>query len=131
MRRHGGSRRRRHSRGPGGPSGVRLTVRPPPVRPPGWWDRGPGVQARSRALTALWLDVPWRVAGWRIVKRHVLDDVHRTNQHPGYRRLWKFLVWSRWFYTAGPEDADAGAPQDTRWGALQLLEDYREKLIKP
>ena len=25
-----------------------------------WWERGPGRRARSRALLAMWLDVPWR-----------------------------------------------------------------------
>jgi hypothetical protein len=25
-----------------------------------WWERGPGREARSRALLAMWLDVPWR-----------------------------------------------------------------------
>lgn len=25
-----------------------------------WWNRGPGLEARSRALLAMWLDVPWR-----------------------------------------------------------------------
>jgi hypothetical protein len=25
-----------------------------------WWDRGPGDEARSRALLAMWFDVPWR-----------------------------------------------------------------------
>ncbi|MEO8699772.1 MAG: hypothetical protein ABI867_07000 [Kofleriaceae bacterium] len=25
-----------------------------------WWQRGPGTEARSRALLAMWFDVPWR-----------------------------------------------------------------------
>jgi hypothetical protein len=36
-----------------------------PARGPGhdafaWWDRGPGREALSRALLAMWFDVPWR-----------------------------------------------------------------------
>lgn len=34
-----------------------------------WWERGPGRDARSRALLAMWLDVPWR---------EPLDDAERT-----------------------------------------------------
>ena len=31
----------------------------------------------------VWLDVPWRVAAWRIVVRHVRASLGGTNRHPG------------------------------------------------
>jgi hypothetical protein len=34
-----------------------------------WWERGPGTEARARALHALWFDVPWR---------EPLDDAERA-----------------------------------------------------
>jgi adenylate kinase family enzyme len=44
------------------------------------------------------LDVPWRVAAWRIVKRHVVKTLDGTNLYPGVRPLWNLLTYARRFY---------------------------------
>jgi cytidylate kinase len=49
----------------------------------------------------IWLDVPFRVAAWRILKRHVLADLQGNNRHPGYRNLWRFLRRQRSYYHLG------------------------------
>jgi adenylate kinase family enzyme len=41
----------------------------------------------------IWLDLPWRVTGWRLLRRHVLADLAGNNAHPGLRKLFRFL-WS-------------------------------------
>ena len=88
-----------------------------------------GTPLAEGADAMVWLEIPWRVAAWRIIRRHVLADLRRNNAHSGYRRLWKFLGWCRSYYTAGPNEARADAPQDTRFGTLEFLQRYREKVI--
>jgi len=46
----------------------------------------------------LWLDLPWRVTAWRILRRHVLADLSGHNPHPGLRRLFTFLLQQRQCY---------------------------------
>lgn len=45
------------------------------------------------------LDPPWRVACYRILKRHAVASLRRTNRHPGLRNLWQFLRRSKGYYT--------------------------------
>jgi len=43
-----------------------------------WWERGPGHEARSRALLAMWLEVPWReplVDAERAIMERVDEDL--------------------------------------------------------
>jgi adenylate kinase family enzyme len=53
---------------------------------PGWIQ-----EFAARADVVVWLDVPFRVAAWRIVRRHLLAELRGDNPYPGYRRLWRFL----------------------------------------
>lgn len=53
----------------------------------------------NRADAIVWLDVPWRVAAWRIVTRHFAASVRDTNEHAGWRRLASLLVYAREYYT--------------------------------
>ncbi len=46
----------------------------------------------------IWLDLPWRLAGWRIFLRHIRAEWHRNNLHPGWVKLYRFLQWSRQYY---------------------------------
>jgi chloramphenicol 3-O-phosphotransferase len=50
------------------------------------------------ADVVLWLDVPWRVCAWRMVKRHALAELQRDNQHPGWRRLFGFIGYTRGYF---------------------------------
>lgn len=59
----------------------------------------------------LWCDVPFRVAAWRIVRRHVLADISGTNRYPGYRRLYGFVrSIRRWYDAPAAVDGDPSAP---------------------
>lgn len=50
------------------------------------------------------LDITWPVAGWRIVKRHVIKTLRGTNQYPGLRTLVDFLGYARNYYLNRPLD---------------------------
>lgn len=60
-----------------------------------WWTD----ELLAAADTIVWLDLPWRVAAWRIVLRHVKADLAGTNRHPGLRRLWRFFRYIREYHT--------------------------------
>ncbi|MGN6031467.1 MAG: hypothetical protein ACTHQE_07355 [Thermomicrobiales bacterium] len=57
------------------------------------------------------LDLPWRVARYRIVMRHVKASVRRSNPHAGMRKLWNFVQDSKRYYE-GPQ---AGRLQTAAW----------------
>lgn len=46
----------------------------------------------------LWLDIPWRVAAWRIIVRHVRASLAGINRHPGIIRLLRFLRIAKRYY---------------------------------
>ncbi len=50
----------------------------------------------------IWLDLPWRIALWRMVKRHALAELTHHNPHPGWWNLWRFVRSERSHYTALP-----------------------------
>jgi adenylate kinase family enzyme len=64
---------------------------------PGWI-----AEAAARAAVVAWLDVPFPVAAWRIVRRHVAADLRGENPYSGYRRLWRFLHNQRRYYADTP-----------------------------
>jgi hypothetical protein len=43
----------------------------------------------------MWLDLPWRVAAWRIAVRHARAGLSGNNRHPGVRKLLRFLRGTR------------------------------------
>ncbi len=69
---------------------------------PGWVTEGVFLGWTDDLLRAadviLWLDIPWRVAAWRIVPRHVRATLAGTNRHPGVLRLLRFLRVARRYY---------------------------------
>ena len=76
---------------------------------PGWVTEGVFLGWTDELLRAadviLWLDVPWRVAAWRIIARHVRASLAGTNRHPGILRLLRFLRFAMRYYgssEAGP-----------------------------
>jgi hypothetical protein len=49
----------------------------------------------------IWLDVPWRIARWRIVSRHVRASLGGNNRHKGLLKLWRFLQSANRYYRSG------------------------------
>jgi hypothetical protein len=94
----------------------------------GWSD--PLLRAADRIV---WLDVPWGVALWRMLGRHVRADLARTNRHPGWGRLLRFLWYTRKYYlnrspsTPVPEDGEGNA---TRRRTAQRLARFPEKAAR-
>src|SRR5205823_9251445 len=76
----------------------------------GWSD--PLLRAADRIV---WLDIPWRVALWRMLLRHVRAELAGNNRHPGWRRLFRFLWYTRKYYlnrypcTPVPDDGEGNA----------------------
>ena len=71
---------------------------------PGWVTEGVFLGWTDELLRAadviLWLDMPWRVAAWRIIARHVRASLAGTNRHPGILRLLRFLRFAMRYYRA-------------------------------
>ena len=83
-----------------------------------------------RADLIVSMDVPWRVASYRIITRHIRATVARNNRFPGWRRLYQFWRWSGAYYNS--QDAPAlhwsGVP-DTKATAIRYLAPYEDKLV--
>ena len=94
----------------------------------GWSD--PLLHAADRIV---WLDIPWRVALWRMLLRHVRADLAGNNRHPGWRRLFRFLWYTRKYYWNGypcapvPDDGEGNA---TRQRTAQRLARFPEKAVR-
>lgn len=55
----------------------------------------------------LWLDLPWRVAGWRIFTRHVRAELRGNNKHRGWLKLFSFMRWCQGYYQSSAMHAVA------------------------
>lgn len=93
-----------------------------------WWI-DPLLEA---AYEIVWLDLPFPLTAWRMVKRHIRADLRGDNPHPGYKHLFEFVtgVAKRHYRRtpiepAGPDDDFAV----TRAATAQVLRDYNEKLV--
>lgn len=93
-----------------------------------WWTE-PLMQA---ADTIIWLDLPWRIAVWRILSRHIALSLAGTNKHRGIRKLLSFLRWAYPYYT-NPRIIPPQTPDDdgatSRAASAQFLAPYAHKLI--
>jgi RecA/RadA recombinase len=78
------------------------------------------------ADAVVWLDVPGRVAVWRIVLRHARASIAGTNRHPGLGKLIRFLRSTHRYYT----DTSPGAPALSRAQTARDLAPYRSKLVR-
>jgi hypothetical protein len=90
------------------------------------------VESLLRAAdTIVWLDIPWRVAARRIVARHVQQSVAGTNEHPGLRRLLRFLGHARAYYRG--ESVPATCDDDvgiSRMATERALSPFSDKVIR-
>ena len=55
----------------------------------------------------VWLDLPWRLVGWRIFLRHVKAELRGNNRHSGWRKLFHFMQWARAYYTRSIHPGEA------------------------
>lgn len=86
----------------------------------------------ERADVIVWLDVPWRVAAWRIIRRHALATLAGKNRHRGLRRLWRFLQNAR-RYDLGPFIQPAAPDDDaavTRAATVDVLRRQSGKVVQ-
>jgi adenylate kinase family enzyme len=91
----------------------------------------PFVDALAAASDLIvWCDVSFGVAAFRMIRRHVIADLSRSNRFPGYRRLWLFLRSVRRRYDA---PVDPQEPEWTKWTRArvqQAAQPYGHKLIR-
>ncbi len=66
----------------------------------------------------VWLDVGLAVAGSRMLKRHISAEIARTNMHPGWLKLLRFLDYNR--RTAAQQRAET----------LELLAPHKRKVTR-
>jgi adenylate kinase family enzyme len=94
-----------------------------------WW-----IDPLLRAADVIiWLDVSFRIAAWRIVKRHIVLTLAGTNRYPGWIQLLRFLHWT-WEYHHRPAEPP---PEDltnmstvTRSATAKYLAAYRAKVVR-
>jgi len=92
-----------------------------------WWTEA----LPDAATQIIWLDLPWRIAAWRIVTRHVRASLRGSNPHRGLRNLLRFLR-NTWRYSHGPAIPPTSADDDgamTRAATAAILMPYRDRLI--
>jgi adenylate kinase family enzyme len=84
----------------------------------------------EHADVIVWLDVPWRVAAFRIPVRHAKAELAGSNRFPGWRRMVRFWFFSRRFYrdTGGEGVNEFGNPR-TRSHLAATLRLYEHKLV--
>lgn len=93
-----------------------------------WWT-DPLLKA---ADVIIWLDLPFHISAWRIVKRHVQLSLSGTNPHPGTLKLIHFLgrilVRQTRKTALVPKALDDDAAT-TRIAEAQILSKYSDKVI--
>lgn len=92
-----------------------------------WWID----ELLETADVIVWLDVPFRIAAWRIVLRHVRASLAGANRHRGLRKLLRFLLWNWGYYhntPASPATLDDHM-MASRAATRQCLAPYAAKLI--
>ncbi len=78
----------------------------------------------QRAEQIVWLDLPWNIAGRRILTRHIRASLAGTNKHRGLLKLYRFMGYARTYYTSRQPD------QKTRLTEAQELQPYRDKVVR-
>jgi adenylate kinase family enzyme len=84
----------------------------------------------ERAGLIVWMDLPWRIASYRIVSRHVKAELRRNNRFPGWKRLYLFWRWSARFYAdRNPHGLNVWGTPSTRAFTREVLGRYEAKLV--
>ena len=87
----------------------------------------------EQAGMIIWLDLPFPLNAYRMIKRHILADLRGNNPHAGYRNLFDFMTGvGRRHYMRTP--LTPNAPDDdfaiTRAATQQILARYTAKLVR-
>jgi adenylate kinase family enzyme len=102
---------------------------------PGWVAEG-GYLWWTEPLTAtadvvIWLDLPWRIAAWKVIKRHVQASLAGTNKHRGIRKLLRFVRWTRRYYTNTSTRAEPDSDLAmSRAATAAMLLPYMRKVVQ-
>lgn len=81
----------------------------------------------------VWLDLPWKIVGWRIFMRHVRAELRGNNKHSGWLKLYRFLQWSRMYYVqaANLQDMEPeGDLVENRATTEAYLTKFQDKLVR-
>jgi hypothetical protein len=91
----------------------------------------PFVDALAEASDLIvWCDVSFPVAAFRMIRRHVIANLSRSNRFPGHRRLWRFLRSVRQRYEAPVDPQAAEWTKWTRAHVEQAAQRYIDKLVR-
>jgi hypothetical protein len=93
-----------------------------------WWTDS----LLAAAEVIVWLDLPFPITGWRIIKRHMVASWRGNNPHAGVMNLLRFVYSvGRAYYMKGPLQPQA--PDDdfaiTQAATKQVLSNHKDKLI--
>ena len=94
----------------------------------GWTD-----ELFKAADKIIWLDLPWRVAGWRIFMRHVMAELRGNNRHSGWLKLYRFMQWSHSYYVGTERTPDVVPGVDiaeNRPVTENYLTAFRNKVVR-
>jgi hypothetical protein len=84
----------------------------------------------ERAEFVVLLEVPWRVASYRVLTRHFRRSIARNNPYPGWRRLYRFWRWSaRYYGNRNDPGLDTFGVPGTHATRIQLLRPFAAKLV--
>ena len=104
---------------------------------PGWVVEGIYLGWTERLLESsdaiVWLDIPYHVAAWRVINRHIRAEFARTNKHRGWLKLARFVIWTRRYYSRSadlPHDTVAGDGDYTRANTGIALQPYVAKVVR-
>jgi adenylate kinase family enzyme len=92
-----------------------------------WWTE----DLFKQADLIVWLDIPYPVAAWRIVRRHIRASLNGNNPHSGIRNLISFVLGVRQQYYQMEAIIPKGKDDDfavTRIAIMKELERYSEKV---
>lgn len=91
---------------------------------------GPAETMLKRAELIVCLDVPWRVASYRILLRHLKLSIGRRNRFPGLFSLYRFWRWSaRYYANRNPSGLNAYGAPNTQVFLAETLARYECKLL--
>ena len=83
------------------------------------------------AEIVVWMEVPWPVASYRIISRHIWATIARNNRFPGWRRLYRFWRWSgRYYNNRNSPGLDSYGVPNTKATAVEYLAPYKDKLYR-
>lgn len=95
---------------------------------PGWVTEGSFIGWTDELLraadTIVWLDLPWRIAAWRVLLRHMRASLAGANRHRGLLKLWRFLGYV-WQYYHSKDSAEEGVLR-----VATHLEPYMHKVMR-